>query len=168
MEEGNSVVSSSSSSSLEPADPISLDDDDNGDEFKLTCAICLDEFRINDKVSWSRYHKCNHVFHHECIIPWLKRHDECPYCRCNYIMPNNNTSTSSSSLTTGYKFGEENNDDKNVILDDDFIFCVSHGLITKNTECHCRKDEENPISITTTTNDTNNTTSFMCLEIAHA
>jgi len=32
-------------------------------------------------LSWSQDLKCEHIFHNECLIPWLMNHDECPYCR---------------------------------------------------------------------------------------
>ena len=150
IEEGNSVTSSTSS--VEPADPLTKEDDD--DEFKRTCAICLDVFKEHDEVSWSKHHKCEHVFHHECIIPWLKRHDECPYCRCNYVMPNDNGITpfmSSPSGRRGNKF-----EDKKIIHHDDFIFCVNHGLVARNTGCYGKDVVENhPCPVATAANNDN-------------
>ena len=101
--EGGIIHSNPSTISI---DQLSLDEDN-------TCAICIDTFDIGDEVSWSRYHRCNHVFHYECIIPWLKRHDECPYCRCNYIMPTLERTE----------------------IADDFIYCVNHGGLAKLGEC---------------------------------
>lgn len=44
------------------------------------CAICLDDFAegelINDTPSI-----CPHVFHKDCLLQWLDRHDVCPCCR---------------------------------------------------------------------------------------
>ena len=28
---------------------------------------------------------CNHVYHEECLIPWLNKNDYCPMCRQNII-----------------------------------------------------------------------------------
>lgn len=44
-----------------------------------TCAICLDEFEEGELLNVSN--KCPHVFHKECLIMWLDRHDVCPCCR---------------------------------------------------------------------------------------
>jgi hypothetical protein len=76
---------------------------DNQDEENV-CYICLDNFEVGDRVMWSRLHKkcdrdscqidantsnhgCRHVFHQECIMPWLleKRENECPSCRAPFL-----------------------------------------------------------------------------------
>uniref|UniRef100_A0A7S0PTJ0 RING-type domain-containing protein n=1 Tax=Asterionellopsis glacialis TaxID=33640 RepID=A0A7S0PTJ0_9STRA len=49
------------------------------ENLETTCAICLDNFEdgelINDTPG------CQHVFHKECLLEWLDRHDICPCCR---------------------------------------------------------------------------------------
>mmetsp|Transcript_4712 Transcript_4712/g.9308 ORF Transcript_4712/g.9308 Transcript_4712/m.9308 type:complete len:469 (-) Transcript_4712:122-1528(-) len=52
-----------------------------------SCAICLEPYRQNDEISYSKHQKCSHVFHKDCIISWLtdQKRDDCPYCRGNYI-----------------------------------------------------------------------------------
>jgi len=45
------------------------------------CSICLENFEPTDELSWSKSLKCHHVFHKECVLPWLMTHDECPCCR---------------------------------------------------------------------------------------
>lgn len=60
-----------------------LDIDDDEDD--ITCMICLEPFEIGDKVTWSKQMKCRHIFHHECIHPWLLKNEECPCCRLLYI-----------------------------------------------------------------------------------
>lgn len=42
------------------------------------CPICTDKFNKDDPVIPL---VCNHVYHEECIIPWLKLHNTCPNCR---------------------------------------------------------------------------------------
>ena len=61
---------------------LDIDDDD---EDEITCMICLEPFEIGDKVTWSKQMKCRHIFHHECIYPWLLKNEECPCCRSLYI-----------------------------------------------------------------------------------
>jgi len=51
----------------------------------MECSVCLEVFEAGDKLSWSRNLKCEHVFHQECLMPWLMTHDECPYCRTKII-----------------------------------------------------------------------------------
>ncbi len=45
------------------------------------CTVCLSEFEPGDELAWSKDLRCNHCFHAECLIPWLLKHEECPYCR---------------------------------------------------------------------------------------
>lgn len=46
---------------------------------ETTCSICLVEFEENDEI---RKLRCGHVFHCECIDPWLlKGKAVCPVCR---------------------------------------------------------------------------------------
>lgn len=43
------------------------------------CAICLDDFESREEVTIT---PCNHMFHEDCIVPWVKSHGQCPVCRC--------------------------------------------------------------------------------------
>lgn len=49
-----------------------------------TCAICIDTFEPEDPV---RGLICGHVFHQECLDPWLtKRKACCPMCKRDYYL----------------------------------------------------------------------------------
>lgn len=56
------------------------------------CAICIDSYKVNDSVVWSRNTSCPHVFHSACIEPWLCANKDncCPSCRQNFIENTNN------------------------------------------------------------------------------
>ena len=43
------------------------------------CIICTEGFNIGDVVM--RLPHCGHVFHEECALSWLTKHNTCPYCR---------------------------------------------------------------------------------------
>jgi len=70
-------------------------DDKGEDDDEEKCAICLDDFEPNQLFIRT---PCNHMFHEECIVPWVKSHGQCPVCRfaiCermkqNSVPPNNN------------------------------------------------------------------------------
>ncbi|KAJ4980494.1 hypothetical protein NE237_031331 [Protea cynaroides] len=48
------------------------DDDGKG------CPICLEDFVPNEEILMT---PCKHMFHDECILPWVKSHGQCPVCR---------------------------------------------------------------------------------------
>lgn len=62
-----------------------VDDEHSLNDDHMSCAICLDYFKLNDMVSWSGNGKCNHIYHKDCILYWLLKRCDCPYCRCEYI-----------------------------------------------------------------------------------
>lgn len=47
---------------------------------QFTCVTCQDDF-VDSDVYISL--PCNHSFHENCIIPWLKMHVTCPVCRAD-------------------------------------------------------------------------------------
>jgi hypothetical protein len=51
------------------------------------CAICLEPYKENDCVSYSRHQNCAHAFHTSCILTWLKDEfrNDCPCCRGPYL-----------------------------------------------------------------------------------
>jgi hypothetical protein len=54
----------------------------DGEKSPLSCYICLEPFRVDEKVSFSINKRCSHAFHHDCIVGCLAQHDDsiCPTC----------------------------------------------------------------------------------------
>lgn len=46
------------------------------------CLICKDTYFMNQQVMQL---PCMHIFHMECIRPWLELHAICPICRYNLL-----------------------------------------------------------------------------------
>ena len=54
----------------------------------ITCAVCMENITKGAKaVSLP----CAHIFHSQCIDPWLQKNSHCPICRTNILGHNNET-----------------------------------------------------------------------------
>ena len=51
------------------------------------CAICLDNYKVGDKIS---YLPCFHLYHSKCIKKWLKCSKMCPLCKKEVNFENEN------------------------------------------------------------------------------
>mmetsp|Transcript_545 Transcript_545/g.914 ORF Transcript_545/g.914 Transcript_545/m.914 type:complete len:376 (-) Transcript_545:138-1265(-) len=50
------------------------------------CSICLECYNPGETICVAKADACNHVFHKECLVEWLKNHDCCPLCRVNLLL----------------------------------------------------------------------------------
>lgn len=44
----------------------------------LQCTVCMEDFALKESV---RQLPCGHLYHNDCIVPWLEMHRTCPICR---------------------------------------------------------------------------------------
>ena len=57
-----------------------FDEIDNG---ITNCPICLDDFNKEKEIIVL---KCDHIYHKECIIEWVKMNISCPLCRSESLI----------------------------------------------------------------------------------
>ncbi|CAL9696348.1 unnamed protein product [Knipowitschia caucasica] len=60
----------------------------------LECPVCKEDYSVGETV---RQLPCNHMFHNDCIVPWLEQHDTCPVCRKS--LSGQNTATNPPELS---------------------------------------------------------------------
>ncbi|GKV39726.1 hypothetical protein SLEP1_g47452 [Rubroshorea leprosula] len=58
---------------------------DKGDSMASSCSICLAEYKEDDMLRLLP--DCDHIFHVDCVDPWLRLHPTCPICRHSSIPP---------------------------------------------------------------------------------
>lgn len=95
------------------------------------CSICLESFKYDDSVSWSRHLiLCKHVYHTSCISAWLMgMNDDCPCCRRNYFPPRKESGMDWFSSTKDNDRNDEADEHANVVkFLSEAQFCVDHGL----------------------------------------
>ncbi len=50
----------------------------NESHFEETCCICFSNYIPKEEI----FHlECNHLYHKDCIVPWVKDFGNCPLCR---------------------------------------------------------------------------------------
>ena len=66
-----------------PQQPVLFTNVDNDDENRITgfeCAICQERFERTSMVCQMPCH-IKHIFHADCIKPWIKKQNACPLCK---------------------------------------------------------------------------------------
>lgn len=58
---------------------------DRNIDTSINCIICLEDYAHGENLIKSIH--CPHIFHEDCIMEWLEKHDVCPVCRIPMVTP---------------------------------------------------------------------------------
>uniref|UniRef100_A0A1D1XS92 RING-type E3 ubiquitin transferase n=1 Tax=Anthurium amnicola TaxID=1678845 RepID=A0A1D1XS92_9ARAE len=75
---GGGVSRPASKSSVEAIPTVQITEAFLAADPSLLCAVCKDEFVL---LTEARQLPCSHIYHPDCILPWLSHHNSCPVCR---------------------------------------------------------------------------------------
>jgi len=87
------------------------------------CAICMEDLKVGDIVSWSPNTNCEHIFHHRCVKEWLVKKTCCPCCRETFLTVDQLDGLTKSKQIQELLLGQQQRAIK-------CYFCLRHGPVT--------------------------------------
>lgn len=88
----------------------------NGDEEGKRCAVCLEDFQPKEEVMTT---PCNHMFHEQCIVPWVKSHGQCPVCRFTLFERTERRGSASSNFNNSVSIAPPSS-----LVDEELVYLI--------------------------------------------
>jgi hypothetical protein len=77
----NCNVASAATATIVPSISASAAAAAANDDNEIMCSICLSAIDDNPRLEDIMVTPCDHVYHSECLLPWLEQKSQCPICR---------------------------------------------------------------------------------------